>query len=134
MANPATPIEFAELKRQCRAGLDSQESRQHWWPALPSVNPSSKSIDSVPDAIETAERLATMLKEPLLDHKAVPNKGENPVEQVVRKISYVLINQSKLEDIEVSYFVSLIRLMVWQLGRVDVSYYTCAEILNNPDR
>jgi hypothetical protein len=64
----------------------------------------------------------------------VPNKGENPVEQVVRKISYVLINQNKLEDIEVSYFVSLIRLIVWQLGRVDVSYYTCAEIVNNPER
>lgn len=134
MPNPSIPIEFSELKRQLRDGLDSQESRALWWPVLPSLSASAKIIDSVPDTIGIAERLKELLKEPLLDHNAPVNKGDNPYEQTVRKVSYVLINQNKLNEIEVSYFVSLLRLIVWQVNRVDVSYYVATEIIANSER
>lgn len=134
MPNPSTPIEFSELKRQLRDGLDSQESRAFWWPVLPSITTATKVIDSVPDTIGIAERLKEILKEPLLDHSAPVNKGDNVAEQTVRKVSYVLINQNKLNEVEVSYFISLLRLIVWQVNRVDVCYYLATEIIANPDR
>jgi hypothetical protein len=135
MANPTIPIDYADLKKVCRKGFDTPETRQYWWPHLPGLTDSVKCVTSVEDTVAVAERLTEILKEPLLAHNtATIRSGENPVEQVVRRISYVLINQNKLEDVEVSYFVSLLRILVWQLNRVDVSYYVCTEIINNPDK
>jgi hypothetical protein len=132
---PSLPVEFNNLKYDLRDGLDSQVSRQFWWPVLPSIHSSMKVIDSVLNTVEISENLASILKEPLLDNKkSSSNKTENPIEQVVRKISYVIINQNKLNEVEVSYFLPLLRLIVWQLGRVDICYYLSTEIINNPDR
>jgi hypothetical protein len=132
---PSLPVGYNDLKFALRDGLSSQVSRQFWWPVLPSIHSSNKVIDSVLNTVEISENLASILKEPLLDNKKVSlNKNENPIEQVVRKISYVIINQNKLNEVEVSYFLPLLRLIVWQLGRVDICYYFSTEIINNPDR
>jgi hypothetical protein len=136
LPNPRIPIDLNVLKQKLRDGLESQFSRCYWWPILPSISLDTKVIESVPDTVSIAERLTTILKEPLLDSTTNNSisKGENSIEQMVRKVTYVLINQGKLDDIEASYFTTFLKLIAWQVGRIDVCYLLATDIISKSDR
>ncbi len=135
---PEIPVNTADLKQALRDGLEDQVSRAFWWPILPGIRPEQKRVEEDPDITATAERLKTLLNEPMLEHFAsAPVKYEkdiSAIEQVVKKISFVLVKQQKIEERNLGYMETLLRLIIWQVNRIDVSYWMADEILSKPER
>eukprot|EP01039_Chlorochromonas_danica_P007727 gene7727-8538_t len=135
---PAIPVQIAVLKNQLRQGL-SAGSRAFWWPVLPSCSPTSAVVSSDPDIPGCAERLAGILKEPLLDYKAMETiyQHESPselLESTLRNLSYVLVNTSKTSSYGLVYFSSLLRIFVHVIKRVDIVCWMANTILDEPKR
>lgn len=137
-AKPEIPINVAELKQLLREGLEDQSSRAFWWPILPGIIKNQKRIDEDPDIIGAAERLQVLINEPLLEYTpSVSTKSEKDVgglQQMVKKLSLILVRQKKIEESQLGYIEALQRLIVWQIKRIDVSYLTMTEILSKPER
>jgi hypothetical protein len=140
-ARPEPPLESNTLKQILRAGLDTQISRGYWWPLLPTLKLEENVVidkDQVPELVGSAERLPEIINEPLLDHRSVivnPKEKESEViDQTARKLSSVLISQNKVAQIDISYWIPLVKIISWQVKRIDVCYWMLDSVIQQPDR
>lgn len=140
-ARPEPPIESNILKQVLRAGLDTPISRGYWWPVLPSLKADENKVidkDQVQEVVGSAERLPGIINEPLLDYRSVtvnPKEKENEViDQTARKLSFVLISQGKVAEIDISYWMPLVKIISWQVKRIDVCYWMIDTVIQQPDR
>lgn len=140
MTSPEIPIEVKKLKESLRIGLTSDLSRQYWWPIILGTNMTANKIEEDPDIIGSAERLQSMLNEPLLDHltQVGSSKTNNSIENTLQKINYVLVNQKKVIEADLPYLQHLLRILISQIKRIDVCYWSISEYLSmvslNPTR
>lgn len=116
------PVDATAMKAMLREGLPSTEARAYWWPVLPELDPELSRYWEFPDAVGAAERLANLLKEPLLT-----SKGD--IEHVVSNVSYVLCSTKKLAHADAPSFDTLLRILVHVLKRADVCYYVSCNLL-----
>lgn len=143
-ARPEPPIESNTLKQILRAGLDTQISRSYWWPVLPSLKPEENNVvevDTVKEVVESAERLPGILGAELgklLDFRQIlvnPKEKENEtIENTARRLSSVLISQTKVAEIDISYWMPLVKIISWQVKRVDICYWMLDTVIQQPDR
>ena len=131
------PIEFEFLKQELRKGLDSKEDRQRWWPVLPDIW-STEPLTEYPDIIPAAERLCALMKEPLLDVKNQnPFEPEKSVEFIntnLKMIFYVLKSNQKIDLGDIPYFDVFLRILIYIVKRIDVTYIMAVELLNRKDK
>lgn len=91
-----------------------------------------------PDIIATAERLCVLMKEPLLDIKNQnPFDAEKTVEFIntnLKMIFYVMKSNQKIELGDIPYFDVMLRIIIYVVKRIDVSYMMAVELLNRKDK
>lgn len=135
---PSIPVDFKTLKTHVRKGLSSA-SRVFWWPILPTIN--SNRIDTDPDSVACATRLASILKEPLLDmrNQAATLEGSteiNPeaLDMLYRNLAYVLVQHRKLEQETLGQVEVLLKLLLCTTRRIDLACFTACTVLGEPAR
>jgi hypothetical protein len=135
--SPRFPITYEDLKQELRNGLKSTASRAYWWPILTDISP-TEMYTAYPDVTAAAERLCTMMKEPLLDYKTqasyASDKNIDFVVNQTKNLMYVLRNNKKIESAEVPYFEVMVRLITHVIRRIDVTYMLLGSMLNNRDK
>lgn len=133
---PEIPIAFETLKQTLRAGLSGQESRAFWWPVLPALSEDLDKIDSDMDVVGNAERLVGVLKESSID-SSIQHGSEKDIDFVsgtCSKMYTVLLAQGKVEAADIGYWMPLMKIVAWQIKRVDVSYWMVNSIIDQGER
>lgn len=134
-SNVTVPIEFNDLKQVVRHGLESNESRIYWWPVFPSIVVGS-TVDKYPAVISEAEKISSEISEPLLNFKNQAEFKDTPeyISNITKKLLYVLNNQNILKTDDMHGFDTLLRIIIFQLKRIDVCYNLASILLSNRDR
>ena len=138
--SPSLPVDFKALKQHVRKGL-SPASRVFWWPILPTLSSTTAVIDTDPDSIACATRLATILKEPLLDmrHQIATLEGSDDInpealDTLYRNLAYVLVHHRKIEAEALGQAEVLLKLLLCATRRIDLACFTACTVLGEPDR
>ena len=144
MSGVEVPIEYAVLKQACRDGLKFEANRANWWPALPSIHRYVKDagenseevtsgvIEQMPDVLAVAEQLHVVHSEPLLDHVSMAKfqpsmEGSEMILSVSNNLVYYLKKDTEIED--VYFLLTLLRIVVMQTKRIDLSCLTMLDML-----
>lgn len=140
------PIEYAALKQTCREGLRFAETRQYWWPMLPALHKyidgatadsdlSALIVTDRPDITKVAEALSVEQAEPLLDHvsmsKYQPTDEVELIDSVSKNLCYFLKNK---KGVDTTFLNPLIRLIVKEMRRIDLTYLIIQDILDRPTK
>ncbi len=131
---PKIPIDAVALKEAVRRGLLTNASRAYWWPYLPSVHATGV-IDVYPDLIETAERLSIILGDIApIPQESTKIKEKELIISTTNSLLAVLIRSKILTSDETPNFEVLLRIIVHQLKRPDLSCMLCGDLLSNRDK
>lgn len=95
-------------------------------------------ITEYPDVIPAAERLCALMKEPLLDVKNQnpyePEKSAEFINTNLKMIFYLLKSNQKIDLGDIPYFDVLLRIVIYIVKRIDVSYSMAVNLLNRKDK
>ena len=132
--SPKIPIEVSALVAVVRRGLPTSASRFYWWPYLPSV-PASGSVEYYPNLIETAERLTVILGDiSPIPQEATKVKEKELIVSTSNSIMQVLVRSKIISNEEVPNFDVLLRIIVHQMRRPDISCMLAGDLLSSRDR
>ena len=138
---PKIPVEYAVLKDFARRGLQNAVSRAYWWPIMPNIT-TTNMIESYLDLADSTARLAFTLSEPLLDQVLPEGLGLSDIKgkdraafvNAANGLMDVLIRTDLISPDEVVAFETILRLILFQMRRLNVSYMLAADVLANRDK
>lgn len=132
--SPKIPIDYSVLKDTLRQGLNSNASRAYWWPFLPNIT-GTGFIEQYPELIETAERLANILSDDSLSvGNSDSSKGKDLITSAAANIMQVLVRTKVISPAETAGFDTLLRIIVYQMKRADMSLMMAGDLLSNRDK
>lgn len=135
--NPKIPIDFSALKDTVRMGLTSSASRTYWWPYLPNITGTGP-IEQYPDLIEIAERLANMLPDVSntisSTSESVKGRDRDIITGTAASVMQVLVRTKIISPQETAGFETLLRIIVHQMKRADVSLMMAGDLLSNREK
>lgn len=146
MSGLRVPASYSTLKQTLRDGLKFQESRLYWWPMLPALHkyikganiseePINGIIEEHPDFIELAQQLHVIHQEPLLDHASMskyqPTDPTELISSVTKNLFYFLKHKKGVES---PFLNAMIRILVKEMGRIDLTYLILQEILEKKQK
>ena len=135
--SPKIPIEYSALKDALRKGLSNQASRYYWWPNLPNVT-STGSIESNPDNIGIAERLAALLSDSSVsdfrEEDLSKGKEREQIVNTANEVAQLLVRARLLGQDEILLYETFLKILVSVIKRIDVCCMLAGDLLSNREK
>ena len=135
--SPKIPIEYNALKDALRKGLSNKASRYYWWPNLPNVT-NTGSIESNPDNIGIAERLAALLSDSSVsnfrEEDLSKGKEREQIVNTANEVAQLLVRARLLEQDEILLYETFLKILVSVIKRIDVCCMLAGDLLSNREK
>jgi hypothetical protein len=132
---PQVPTDYNTLKDATRRGLGNSAVRAYWWPVMCNLA-SCTSIDTYPDI--SAAKDGVVANEPSLSQTlqiTADGKGTREiVTSACQNLTDVILRAGLLASTESDLFSTLLRLVAFQLRKLDVSYLVACDLLSNREK